>query len=46
MIIVKKKYEAIVESTRNLPYLNNNEYDLNVEEATSSMMKSIQDFLA
>lgn len=41
--MVKKKYEAIIESARNLPYLNNHEYDLNVEEATPSMMKSIQE---
>lgn len=41
MIIVKKKNEAIIESARNLPYLNNNEYDLNVEVATQPMMKSI-----
>ena len=40
---MKKKFEEIIEMARNLSYLESNEYDLTVGEATLPMMRSIQD---
>ena len=40
---MKKKFEEIIESARNLTYLNKDEYDLTVEQSTPAMRKSIQD---